>query len=117
MVVQPGEDGPEGVVVQRLRRRLGASSRADASAALGDRAPAPAPTAARLHGWCTAALGDRAPALYLFPAGWRPDQRGLVDRTAGGWSRRFEASAVLYWALAGSGDFSRSPVGPVLNIL
>jgi len=53
VVVQPGEDGPEGVVVQRLRRRLGASSRADASAALGDRAPAPAPTAARLHGWCT----------------------------------------------------------------
>jgi len=95
VVVQPGEDGPEDVVVQRLRRRPGASSRADASAA----------------------LGDRAPALYLFPAGWRPDQRGLVDRTAGGWSRRFEASAVLYWALAGSGDFSRSPVGPVLNIL
>lgn len=49
MVVQAGEDGAEGVVVQRLRRRLGPAAAAAAVAPLRVEASAPAPTAAHLH--------------------------------------------------------------------
>jgi hypothetical protein len=52
VVVQAGEDGAEGVVVQRLRRRpvpASAAAAAAATAPLRGEASTPAPAAARLH--------------------------------------------------------------------